>query len=201
MDYSYNPFSGWSQVGQRSSSIFWDNNGYTPSTFGALPYAHPPPPPDLVTFYITSFNPDILNSTVIGPNQQRYLRIVTDPQNPAYTIFQNPQGRSIALVEWQSERPLLEIRGVMSKGLIRDWLRLTSDQRARTMQYQGREFTWAPQDKYIAVSARSNPVLLARISRGFGTITLDLTNRALQHDLLDACIIASVILQCGRSID
>ncbi|KIK68639.1 hypothetical protein GYMLUDRAFT_153830 [Collybiopsis luxurians FD-317 M1] len=201
MDSSYNPFSGWAEVGQGSSSALWDNNGFAPSTFGALPYAHPPPPPGLVTFYITSFNPDILNCTVIGPNQQRYLRIVTDPQNPAYTIFQNPQGRSIALVEWQS-RPLVEIRDVMSKSPVKNWLRLTSDRRARTMDQQGVQYTWAPQDKHITLySAGSNPVFLARISRGYGTITLDLTNRAMQLDLLDACIIATVLMQCGRNID
>ncbi|KAF9066760.1 hypothetical protein BDP27DRAFT_1226963 [Rhodocollybia butyracea] len=206
MDASHNPFSGWSQVGS-GSSFLWDNNGIAPSTFGALPYANSPPPPtsDLVTFYITSFDPDILSSKVIGPSQQRYLRIVTDPDNPRYTVFQNAQGKSVALVEWQS-RPLVEIRNVTSKILARDWLRLTPDGRkvlsTRTMQILGAQYMWTPQDRYINLySTGPAAVFLARISRGRGTITLDLTNQAIQLGLLDACLIATVVMQCGKNFD
>ncbi|KAE9406162.1 hypothetical protein BT96DRAFT_963661 [Gymnopus androsaceus JB14] len=195
---------GW--AGQRHSSALWDNNGFEPSTLGALPYWQPPPPTNLITFYITSYNPaDILNCTVIGPDQERYLHVVTDPHNPMYTLFQKIQAsggsRSCALVEWQRQ-PLVEIRDVMSKYPIRDWLHLNSDERARSMQFQNARYTWAPQDRYINMhSAGSNPVFLARISRGHGTITLDLTNQAIQLGLLDACIIATVVMQCGRNID
>ncbi|KAF9058527.1 hypothetical protein BDP27DRAFT_1240773 [Rhodocollybia butyracea] len=200
MDASHNPFSGWAQAGT-GSSFLWDNDGIAPSTFGALPYVNSPPPPtsDLVTFYITSYDPDILSSKVIGPNQHRYLHIVTDPNNPRYTVFQNAHGKSVALVEWQS-RPLVEIRDVMSKIPARDWLCLTPD--ARTMRIQGVNYTWTPQGTYINMySTDPAPVFLARISRGHGTIMLDLTNQAIQLGLLNACLIATVVMQCGKNID
>ncbi|KAE9404649.1 hypothetical protein BT96DRAFT_1071446 [Gymnopus androsaceus JB14] len=201
MDAYFNPFAGWSQAGQGGSALRDINNGIAPSTFGALPYGQPPPAANLITFEISSFSPDILNCTVTGPNRQRYLRVVTDPENPTYTLFQKSQGRNCALVEWQRQ-PLVEIRDVMSKYPVRDWLRLNSDRRARTMQFQSVRYTWAPQDNYINMyTTGSNPEFLARISRGHGTIMLDLTNQAIQLGLLDACIIATVIMQCGRSID
>ncbi|KAF9073996.1 hypothetical protein BDP27DRAFT_1214976 [Rhodocollybia butyracea] len=211
MDASHNPFSGWAQVGSESSFLR-DNNAIASSTFGALPYVNSPPPPasDLVTFYITSYDPDILSSKVIGPNQHRYLHIVTDPNNPRYTVFQNAHGKSVALVEWQS-RPLVEIRDVMSKIPARDWLRLTPDgrksylrlvNRARTMRIQGARYMWTPQGTYINMySTDPAPVFLARLSRGHGTIMLDLTNQAIQLGLLDVCLIAGVVMQCGKNID
>lgn len=130
MDAYNNPFFGWPQAGQGGSTLRDANNGFAPSTFGALPFGQPLPTADLITFQISSFSPDILNSTVVGPNQQTYMRIVTDPQNPTYTLFQRSQGRSCALVEWQ-RHPLVEIRDVMSKRPARDWLHLNADERYR----------------------------------------------------------------------
>ncbi|EEB88319.1 hypothetical protein MPER_13903, partial [Moniliophthora perniciosa FA553] len=72
--------------------------------------------------------------------------IVTDPQQPGYTILRDVQGKSVALVEWQAH-PLVEIRGVMSKQYVRDWLKLSSDK--RNMTISGKRYFWSPDDKYI----------------------------------------------------
>ncbi|ESK92448.1 hypothetical protein Moror_4485 [Moniliophthora roreri MCA 2997] len=183
-----NPFSG------------WGNGQNAPSVFGALPYATPPPP-NMVTFYLTSFNPDVSNCTVIGPSQTPSFYIVTDPQQPGYTILRDVQGKSIALIEWQAH-PLVEIRGVMSKQYVRDWLKLSSDKRSRNMTISGKRYFWAPDDKYINLySNNGTPKFLGRVSRGHGTITLDMTGEAVQMGLLETSVTATLLLQCGRNID
>ncbi|KAJ8081794.1 hypothetical protein AAF712_010328 [Marasmius tenuissimus] len=179
----------------------WGNGASSSSVYGALPYATPPPAANLVTYYLTSFNPDLLNCTVIGPSQRPSHFIITDPQQPGYTIVKDSGGKSVALVEWQTH-PLVEIRGVMSKQRVRDWLSLTSDKRSRRMSVRGNRYFWAPDERYINLySADGTPQFLARISRGHNTITLDLTGEALRLGFLDIAVTATLLLQSGRNID
>ncbi|PBK79922.1 hypothetical protein ARMGADRAFT_950281 [Armillaria gallica] len=172
-----------------------------PSLFGALPYPTPPVPANYVSFYLTSFNPSVLNCTVIGPQQRPYFTFITDPNMPTYTVLKDAKGRSTALVEWQSH-PLVELRGVISKQKARDWLRLSQDKASRTMDVCGTRYLWIPQEQYINLySSGSSPRLLARICRGHGTITLDIAAEAMQLGLLEAAIIATMLLQSGQNID
>lgn len=113
-----NPFGGWADA----------SSGQTPSVFGALPYPSAPSASNLVTFYFTSFNPHVLNCTVLGPHSQPYFQVVTDVTMPGYTVIKNVKGSSVALIEWQAH-PLIEIRGVLSKQNVGRWLRLSSDRR------------------------------------------------------------------------
>ncbi|KAL0579255.1 hypothetical protein V5O48_002759 [Marasmius crinis-equi] len=184
-----NPFAGWNN-GSASSSVY-----------GALPYATPPPVANLVTYYLTSFNPDLLNCTVIGPSQRPSHFVITDPQQPGYTLLKDGKGKSIALVEWQAH-PMVEIRGVMSKQHVRDWLGLSSDKRSRKMTVGGNRYFWSPDERFINLyTSGGSPRFLARISRGHNTITLDITGEALHMGLLDIAVTATVLLQCGRNID
>lgn len=118
-----NIFAGWGQ-------------GPAPSVFGALPSPAPATPADFVTFYLTSFNPSVLNCTVIGPQQKTYFTIITDPNMPTYTVLKDAKARSIGLVEWSSgsstttsTSPAIELRGVLSKQKIKEWLQLSYDRR------------------------------------------------------------------------
>ncbi|KAG7094979.1 hypothetical protein E1B28_005776 [Marasmius oreades] len=184
-----NPFAG------------WYNGQSSPSIYGALPYATPPPAANLVTFYLTSFNPDLFNCTVIGPSQRPTHYIVTDPQQPGYTIVRDAKGKSLALVEWQAH-PLVEVRGVMSKQYVKDWISLSPDKCSRKMTVSEKRYVWAPDDKSINLyTGNGNPQFLARITRGHNTITLDLTGEALHSGLLDVAVTATLLLQCGRNID
>jgi hypothetical protein len=45
------------------------------------------------------------------------------------------------------------------------------------------------------------PQVYAQVSRGEGTVTLELTAEAIQIGLLEICATATFLLQCGRSID
>lgn len=98
-----------------------------PSVHGALPSTTSAQQPnDLVTFYLTSFSPDIYNCTVIGPQRRPLYYFITDRNMPGYTTLKDGEGKSIALLEWQSH-PLVEIRRLFSKQRAKDWLRLSSD--------------------------------------------------------------------------
>lgn len=131
MASNHNPFATWS-AGNGYSSNSTQNSAPPPSIVGALPYPHPPsyplPPDEIISFTFTSFNPTILNCTVLGPHNRPYFQVVTDASMPGYTLWKDAERKNIALVEWQNT-PLLEARGILTKQQITNWLRLAPDRR------------------------------------------------------------------------
>ncbi|KAF4618791.1 hypothetical protein D9613_010007 [Agrocybe pediades] len=188
------PFGSWAEQGQGQGS--WS----TSPVYGALPY--PSDSSNFTTYYFTSFKSDVLNCNVI--NQQGHLayKIVTDNTMPGYTVIKNAEGKNVSLIEWQSH-PMIEIRGLLTKQYVRQWLGLTQEKSSRIMTVRGMQYIWAPRDKSINLYAGGprSPTLLGRITRGQGAITLDMTPDAMQLGLLDSVIAASLLLQCGRNID
>ena len=125
----FHPFNSWSEAGNgQSVSNAWNGAAQPPSVFGALPYPSDPNYSSMISFYFTSFNPNILNCSVVGPRAQTYYRIVTDNEMPGYTVIKNAEGRNVSLVEWQTH-PMIEVRGILSKQHVRTWLGLTNDRR------------------------------------------------------------------------
>ena len=83
---------------------------------------------DSVTFQFTQFNSTVLNCQVVGPQNRVAYRVVTEATTPSCTIWKDNESRNIAMVQWQPHATL-EIRGVTPRQRIRDWLRLSPDQR------------------------------------------------------------------------
>ncbi|KAJ7666385.1 hypothetical protein B0H17DRAFT_951110 [Mycena rosella] len=196
--YSHiNPYATW------SNSNFRKAVPGVPSVHGALPFAADPSASNLLTFFFTEFNPTILSCTVIGRNKYPYFKITTDPLMPGYTSVKNPDGKIIALIEWK-DRPLAEVRNVFSKQRVSEWLSLSPDSSHRVMTVTGQHYIWAPQQRTICLypAGTPNPELLARIFRGDdGTVSLELTSIAVAAGLLETCVVATLLLQCGRRID
>ncbi|KAJ7486899.1 hypothetical protein FB451DRAFT_1026040 [Mycena latifolia] len=196
--YSHiNPYATWSNTSVRRAVPG------VPSVHGALPFAADPSASNLVTFYFTALNPTILNCTVIGRNTHPYFSISTDPSMPGYTSVKNLDGKIIALIEWK-DRPLAEVRNVFSKRRVSDWLSLSPDASHRAMKVSGQHYIWAPQKRTICLypAGTPTPELLARIFRGDdGTVSLELTSTAVTAGLLETCVLATVLLQCGHRID
>jgi len=201
MAASHNPFSSWVTAGN-----YKNDSGPLPSIVGALPYSqssYPISPDDLVTFTFTSFNSTILNCNVLGPHNRPYFFIVTDTSIlPGFTFVRDVGGKNIAVVEWNTS-PLLEIQGINSKQKIGDWLKLASNQSCRTMEVQGKTYNWAPYDSYICLTVTSTaaPRTLARISKSFNIVSLEMTSEAIKIGLLEVCVVTAMLLQCGRKID
>ncbi|KAJ7669662.1 hypothetical protein B0H17DRAFT_1162233 [Mycena rosella] len=172
-----------------------------PSIFGALPYTSEYTLPTFFPFSFTSFNPIILNCTVIGPQSRPYFKIVTDAPTPGVSVFQNSNGQNIALVQWH-RHPEVEIRGKIARQRTSEMLSLSSDQSSRTMTVDGTTFTFIPRDNFIWLySTASQPEILGRIERGQDSVTLELTGEAIHIGLLQAATVATFFLQCGRNID
>ncbi|KAJ7698251.1 hypothetical protein B0H17DRAFT_927537 [Mycena rosella] len=192
-----NPYSTWSNSnGSRAAPG-------APVLHGVLPFAGPASASNLVSFYFTAFNPTILNSTVIGRNTHPYYKVTTDASLPGYSAVKNPDGKVIALVEWK-DRPLVEVRNVFSKRRVSDWLALAPDGSHRVMKVNGQRYIWAPKQSTICLypAGTLTPKLLGRICRGDdGTVSLELTSTAVTAGLLEACVVATVLLQCGHNID
>ncbi|KAH9848378.1 hypothetical protein C2E23DRAFT_889216 [Lenzites betulinus] len=191
------PYAQWTEANQGSAA---------PSIFGALPSlpaTNPPTAlPNTVTFTFTNFKSTIVNSTVIGPQQRTIYRIVTEPTAPACTIFKDNENRNVAMVQWQPH-PTVEIHGVASKQRVRDWIRLSSDQSRRVMEVRGVQYAWTPMDGFICLYKAQSlaPRVLARIIRVPNTVTIEMTQDALQGGMLEPCLVATVLLCCGHNID
>lgn len=133
MASNHNPFANWSAGNGQSNHGEWNqNSGPPPSIVGALPYpnssSYPLPPNNLISFTFTSFNPTVLNCTILGPHNRPHFYVVTDAAMPGYTLWKDVEKKNIALVEWQNT-PLLEARGILPKQKITNFLRLASDRR------------------------------------------------------------------------
>jgi hypothetical protein len=102
----------------------WGNQSPPPaSIFGALPGTAPPTPSSTLTLVFTSFNPTILDCTVVGPKFQKYFTISTSRSPSGYpsTVFYKHNGESVAIVEWH-QHPTLQVRDVVPKQTTARWL-------------------------------------------------------------------------------
>ncbi|KAG6915920.1 hypothetical protein DXG01_009250 [Tephrocybe rancida] len=172
-----------------------------PSVYGALPNAIPPAPPKILTFYFVSLRPNILNSTVIGPQSQKYFDISTSSPNVgASTVFLK-SGQPFAAIEWTNQ-PAVEVYGLVPRQTTARWMELSRDQSYRSIQVHGKWYAWVPRDSVYSLFTvgPNQPELLARISREPDTIKLEVTAHAVQIGLLESVVVATVLLQSGRNI-
>ncbi|KAJ6459972.1 hypothetical protein C8R45DRAFT_1056190 [Mycena sanguinolenta] len=198
-----NPYTqgGWqSSSNPRASSS--SNTVPQPSLFGALPFVTPNPIPMFVSFRFTSFSPSILNSTVMGPQGKTYFRVSTDVPTPGFTVITNSTNQPTIIIEWR-KHPVLEIRDIVPKQQSSQWLALAPEKRYRTMTAKGKTFVWAPDGESVCLYSPGlgAPQTYARVTREEGAVALDITAEAIQIGLLDVCVAAALLLQCGRNID
>ncbi|THH21137.1 hypothetical protein EW146_g346 [Bondarzewia mesenterica] len=179
-----------------------------PSVFGALPTVTTgcrlPPSSDFVVYHITSFNPNVMNSSVVGPGSQSHtaFRIITDPLQPQRTIWRDSHRRTVAIVDW-SARSVVEMPGLIPRQSVRSWLRLSSDRTSRHMEVRGVHYVWAPVDHFICLYDMHGGAsrIIARVSSLSSSVGVELTQRALQYGLLDVCILCASIFLSGQNID
>lgn len=97
--------------------------------FGALPFSPPDSQPNIVSFVFT-YDHDIMNSMVLGPNGQHYYTIATNLARPVpvqFTTVHNLKTQSTARLEW-GNHPVVEWPHIVSRQRSADWLRLSPDQ-------------------------------------------------------------------------
>ncbi|KAE9396702.1 hypothetical protein BT96DRAFT_921966 [Gymnopus androsaceus JB14] len=190
-----NPFASWASTRGSGDSA--------PSVFGALPAAFQTTTSDFMTFYFTSLNTTILNCTLTGPNGQPHFYIATDSSLPGYTVFRTPDGRNVALVEWNPHGAQVEIRGALQKQLASQFIRLSPDRRFRIMSFGGQDYAWVPRDNTICMYrvSSSHAACLAKLSKEHGTMKLEVSPTAVQNGLLLPSALTVMLLQSGQRID
>ncbi|KAJ7249747.1 hypothetical protein B0H12DRAFT_1019520 [Mycena haematopus] len=178
------------------------NTAPQPSVFGALPYPTQNQLSMFISFRFTSFSPTILNCTVVGPHARTYFHIATDIPKPGFTVFTNTNNEPVIIIEWLTQ-PVLEIRGIVSKQKSAQWLSLSAENRYRTMTAKGTTFVWAPDGESLCLYAPGlgAPQTYARVTREDGAVLLEVTAEVIRMGLLEVCIAAVFLLQCGRKID
>ena len=117
-----NPFAEWNTQSSNSS----------PSVFGALPSI--PIAPTLPVFITDSLvlrfssNNSILDCVLLGPQNRTLFSISSSGSR---TSFRNVENAVFAVVDFASHATV-EVQGFTPRKYVRDWLRLTSDQRYDT---------------------------------------------------------------------
>ena len=80
----------------------------------------------ITTFRFTSFNPDMLNCVLQGPDSRTVVEISTDSNG--YTVFKGADRRPFATIAWgcssYSTSPTVEIKGVIDEQSIAKFLKL-----------------------------------------------------------------------------
>ncbi|KAJ7137509.1 hypothetical protein C8R43DRAFT_1202685 [Mycena crocata] len=179
-----------------------------PSILGALPYpsrVRDSSSETFLSFRFTSFRPNILNSSVVGPQNRTYFRVQTDVPTVGFTIIHNSANQPMIIIEWL-KHPVIEIREIVSKRQTSQWLALSPDKRRafyRTMTAKGKTCVWAPDGKYICLYAvgLGAPQTYARVFHDEDEVALEISAEAIQIGLLEVCVAAALLLQSGRKID
>ncbi|KAJ7306911.1 hypothetical protein DFH08DRAFT_793059 [Mycena albidolilacea] len=199
----FNPYAlgGWTAAANLNADSA-RNTVPQPSIFGALPYPTQDPPSMFISFRFTSFSPSILDCTVVGPQAKTHFHISTDIPTPGFTTIFNADNEPMTIIEWLPN-PVLEIRGIVPKQRVSEWLVLSPAKRYRTMVAQGRTFIWAPDGESICLYALGLgvPQTHARLTREDGAVALEITAEAIRIGLLPVCVTAAFLLQSGRNID
>lgn len=113
-----NPFAAWSCSGSSR-----------PSVYGALPFKPPSSAQSIISLTFTLFHPDILTSTVFGPNETPCFEVVNDCPTPGTTLFRTVEGTSFAVIEWRRVA-VVEIKNILRRTTAGQWLALSSDRRS-----------------------------------------------------------------------
>ncbi|KAL5485577.1 hypothetical protein ACEPAI_6618 [Sanghuangporus weigelae] len=208
-----NPFiqGGWSS----SFGLNGDQRVNPPSVYGALPMSTAPATAGsskngATHFQFTNPNPTVLNSTVVGPHRDgtvhQLVRISTDERLAGYTTFTDVEGRSIALIEWTSSLPRVEVRSSVVKCSAGDWLKLSVDPNlgrpVRRMDVRGSRFVWCPNGDALLLYSQapgSTPLVVATKHRNL--VNLEMSDQALSLGLLEPCIAAITLLLSGRRLE
>ena len=102
----------------------------SPSIYGALPGSGsgPSSPNDFLLTFHFAYNPTITNCTVTGPNNRTYFSIIDNNPATGFTLFQNGEGKSTAIIEWRrAPGTIVEIRNIVEKQPVSTWLALSAD--------------------------------------------------------------------------
>ncbi|KDR82260.1 hypothetical protein GALMADRAFT_58987 [Galerina marginata CBS 339.88] len=198
--YTNNPYAqaGWKNPQNEYSinELPWQRIPVSPPTFGVLPSQH-----DATTIlkFTFTFNPNIWNCLVTGPNDLKFFDVATT----GFTTIISKPGIQCATIQW-TQHPSVEVKDVITPQPTAQFLRLSADQKYRTMTIGGRIYAWVPhvQGTYLYSTGSNSSEEFARIrlSSDARKIVLELTSEAFQAGIFEACVVSTVLLYSGRSL-
>ncbi|KAF6744721.1 hypothetical protein DFP72DRAFT_1077565 [Ephemerocybe angulata] len=163
----------------------------------------------ITTFHFLSATHTVLNSTIAGPQGQKYFTIAT--HGVGHTMIINEQagstrGEAVGRIEWQKS-PCVSLMGAVARQTAGQWLHWSGDRKYRTMTARGKEYSWVFNTGmfFLYTAGNSPSEFVARIVKGRGgdggVVSLDITTKAVQSGLLDVCVLAAVLFVSGRNLD
>ncbi|KDR69073.1 hypothetical protein GALMADRAFT_77790 [Galerina marginata CBS 339.88] len=170
-------------------------------TFGALP-SFLERPTSVQKFTFTSFNPDIRNCVVLGPNDHNFFTVHTNGSITTVLKANNPS--PAAVIRWV-QHPTVEAADGLAMQRANDFLKLSRDQTYRAMVADGRTYAWIPRENgiYLYNAGPHPPVEFARMRLGndMTKVYLELTGEAFPAGLLKPTILSTILLFSGRALD
>ncbi|KAF7297682.1 hypothetical protein MKEN_01391400 [Mycena kentingensis (nom. inval.)] len=143
-----------------------------------------------------------------GPNNNAtpLFRITTNSIAHGYSVVQRGNYANVAYVEWRAgaRSPVVDVYGVVPKVKSGEWLVLGEGKTYRKMTVRDKRYRWVPDESNINLYTDSSrtPHFLGRITSTSTGTALELTDEAQQRDgLLEAVVVAALVLLSGRAID
>lgn len=108
----------------------------------------------LVTYRFTSLSPTILNCQVLDPHNETRFWVVTEAGVPSCTLLKNPMGAKVALINWQTAPPQIDLPGLVTRQPAAQWLCLTPDRGSVTDKhlFQLSDQMLIPSSRHMAFS-------------------------------------------------
>ncbi|KAF8646149.1 hypothetical protein AX16_007381 [Volvariella volvacea WC 439] len=205
--FANNPYAqaGWTNAANPNAiqDPTWNTMVGVPPTFGALPNIGPNNT-SILTLYFTQFNPNILNSTVIGPNNEPCYKVISAHGRTAIQRLKN-DGRVVSTIEW-NQPPMIEVDGIATCQEARKFLAASPDGRSRLLQARGKQYAWTPQPGncicLFSVGSNQTTQMWARIADFNGGVRLEVVaGDGFGPNMVDAVVASTVLLKAGQSID
>ncbi|KDR84499.1 hypothetical protein GALMADRAFT_54365 [Galerina marginata CBS 339.88] len=170
-----------------------------PPTFGVLPSQ--PDVPRCHKFAFNLANNNICDSVVTGPDNSEFFVVSTT----GHTTHISSVREEFGTIRW-AQHPSVEAPRVIVRQATAQFLRLSADQRYRTMVICGKAYNWVPQHPqgtylYSAESHLPQEFARIRFNNDPTKVILEISTEAFQAGLFFPCIISTVLLQSGSSLE
>ncbi|KAJ7437140.1 hypothetical protein B0H11DRAFT_2108563 [Mycena galericulata] len=170
----------------------------------AQPFQTPLPPsvphdPSFVSFKFSGLKTTIRDSQVTDPWGRTVLTVASTKKE---STLHNMQGHVVAVVEWNHSVPRVRYHGAETKS--KDMFPLDRKNMTRGMTHEGHSYTWKsmPGGEAVGLFSTASPEKnLAYWHNEENQIFLEASPEVYQSGMLDICLIAVFMMNCGSQID
>ncbi|KAL0950131.1 hypothetical protein HGRIS_010127 [Hohenbuehelia grisea] len=153
--------------------------------------------PTTITFRFSGSKGSILSSVVTDPWGQSVFSATSTKKE---TIISNGARQVIATVDWDHSKPKMYYHGISCR--VKDFVPYDKKSQCRTINHSGQQFDWteASKDTLLLISKSSPDYPLAVCRSHHGTVEIEISQSALQSNLLEPILLSAFFMHSGKSL-